>query len=270
MLAQQSPSTKMFSTLTDTAAIAVQLENARIGRRAIAPPRELAELSLREAYDVQDSLIRSRESSGSTLSGWKLGLTSRVKQRLFNIEYPLFGRLFADGAVINSRSVTFSGLIAPRVEPELAFGLSAPLDPGADPALLMSAIAWVAPALEITDSRYRPGVRTAIELVSDNTSAGAYVIGGRVRLDAAPRLAAIGTQLIRNGSVLAAGTTADVLGDPFNALRSLARHLAERGLHAKAGDIVLSGAITDAFPASLDDRVVARLRGLGTASVGFV
>jgi 2-oxo-3-hexenedioate decarboxylase len=259
----------MISTLVNTPALGAQLERARVARRAISPPAELAELSLSEAYEVQDGFVASRESSGAMRSGWKLGLTSRVKQRLMGIDHPLFGRLFADGDVINSRGVAISGLIHPHAEPELAFGLSARLDPEADSALLMGAIAWVAPALEITDSRYKPGKRTAVELVADNASSGAYVIGGRVRLDAAPRLDAIGTQLIRNGSVLAAGTTADVLGDPFNALRLLAAHLAERGLHAEAGDIVLSGAITEAFPASLGDRFVARLRGLGTASVAF-
>ena len=134
----------------------------------------------------------------------------------------------------------------------------------------MSAVAWVAPALEITDSRYVPGRRTAAELIADDTSAGAYVIGGRVPIEAAQRLHAIGTQIIRDGSVLASGTTADVLGDPFTSLRLLAEHLAERGLRSEAGDIVLSGAITDAFPAAPGDRFVARLRGLGTASVQFV
>jgi 2-keto-4-pentenoate hydratase len=134
----------------------------------------------------------------------------------------------------------------------------------------MDAVEWIAPALEITDSRYVPGRRSAVELVADNASAGAYVIGGRVRFDSALRLDAIGTQIIRDGSVLAGGTTADVLGNPFAALQLLAGHLAARGLHSKAGDVILSGAITDAFPALPGDRFEARLRGLGTASVIFI
>ena len=49
-----------------------------------------------------------------------------------------------------------------------------------DRAALARAVAWIAPALEITDSRYRSGTRTAVELVADNTSSAGYVIGSRV------------------------------------------------------------------------------------------
>jgi 2-oxo-3-hexenedioate decarboxylase len=254
----------------DIATIGAELDAARRGRHAIAPPAELALLSLSEAYDIQDAAAARREAAGAEGSGWKLGLTSRVKQRRMGIDHPLFAPLFADGALRSSSRVLYSGFIRPRAEPELAFGLSGSLGAGDDVTKVMAAIAWIAPALEITDSRYLPGSRSAVELVADNASAAAYVIGGRVRFDAAPRLDAIGTQMIRDGSVLAGGTTADVLGSPFAALQSLAEHLAARGLHTKAGDVILSGAITDAFPASPGDRFEARLRGLGTASVMFI
>ena len=254
----------------DVATIAAELEAARRGRRAIAPPAELAALTLSEAYDIQDFATARRESAGAVRSGWKLGLTSRVKQRAMGIDHPLFAPLFTDGLLASSSRVLYSGFIRPRAEPELAFGLKAPLDGAGDVDSLMDAVAWIAPALEITDSRYLPGSRSAVELVADHASGAAYVIGGRVRFDAATRLDAIGTQIIRDGSVLAGGTTADVLGDPFAALQLLAEHLGTRGFHTKAGDVVLSGAITDAFPAAPGDRFEARLRGLGTASVVFV
>jgi 2-keto-4-pentenoate hydratase len=254
----------------DIGTIAAQLDAARSGRRAIAPPAELALLSLTEAYDIQDALAARRESAGAVRSGWKLGLTSRVKQRAMGIDHPLFAPLFADGFLATSSRVLYSSFVRPRAEPELAFGLAASLDGARDVTTLMRAIGWIAPALEITDSRYLPGPRSAVELVADNAAAGAYVIGGRVRFDNAPRLDAIGTQIIRDGSVLAGGTTADVLGNPFAALQLLVEHLATRGQHTKAGDVILSGAITDAFPASLGDRFEARLRGLGTASVMFI
>jgi 2-keto-4-pentenoate hydratase len=260
----------MLTTVSDPKSIGVQLDLARVARSAIAPPADLAGLSLGEAYDVQDALVARRIAFGGVCTGWKLGLTNRSKQRMLGIDHPIFGRIFGDGAIPNSRSVSFAGFIAPRAEPELAFGLRGPLDPDADTGLLLAAIAWIAPAIEIADSRLRPGRRSAVELIADNVSSSAYVIGEQMRLDEAPRLDAIGTQLIRSGSVLAAGTTADILGDPFTALRVLARHLAERGLRAAAGDIVLSGAITDGFPAYPGDRFTARLRGIGTASLLFV
>ncbi len=225
---------------------------------------------MREAYEIQDALAAKREAAGGVRSGWKLGLTSAVKQRLMGIDHPLFGRIFVDGAVPNGSAISRSAFIAPRAEPELAVGLAARLEPNADDTGLLSAIAWLAPALEITDSRYLPGTRSAVELVADNTSSAAYVVGAPVPLREAPPLEVITTELVRNETVLAAGSTADVLGNPLTALRLLARQLAHRGLQTVAGDVILSGAITDAFPAAAGDRFAARLRGLATASVTFV
>jgi 2-keto-4-pentenoate hydratase len=263
--------------LSDSGTVAAELERARLRCRAIAPPAELRGLSLRDAYDIQDAVVACRERTGSVRTGWKLGLTSRVKQHLMGIDHPLFGRLFRfgddfDADVTASRGrMDFASFIGPRVEPELAFGLSAPLDPHADMRSQLGAVAWFAPALEITDSRYLPGKRSAVELVADNTSAAAYVIAERVPLGAGPgRLDAIGAQLARNGDVVAFGTTADVLGDPLTALALLAQHLADRGLFTNAGDIVLSGAITDAVAVAPGDRFEARLDGFGSAAVAFV
>jgi 2-oxo-3-hexenedioate decarboxylase len=260
----------VHSLSPDVDAVAADLDAARRARRPIAPPRELAFLSLAEAYDIQDAAAARRESAGAIRSGWKLGLTNRVKQRRMGIDHPLFAPLFSDGFVASSGRILYSGFIRPRAEPELAFGLGASLDGADDVRAVMGAIAWIAPALEITDSRFLSGARSVVELVADNVSAAAYVIGGHIRFDSATRLDAIGTQVIRDGSVLAGGTTADVLGNPFAALQQLGEHLAARGLHTKAGDVILSGAITDAYPASPGDRFEARLRGIGTASVVFV
>jgi 2-oxo-3-hexenedioate decarboxylase len=257
-------------SLSDLSTIAVELDAARQARRAIAPPPELAGLSLRDAYDIQDIVVGCREIAGAVRSGWKLGLTSRVKQRLMGIDHPLFGRIFGSDAVTSGSVTACASFIRPRAEPELAFGLAAPLDPDADARSQLHALAWFAPALEITDSRYLPGSRSALELVADNTSAAGYAIGPRFAIGDGKRLAALGAQLVRNGSVLSEGRTADVLGDPLTALALLARHCADRGLAMVAGDIVLSGAITDAFSVTPGDRFEARLAGCGSAAITFV
>lgn len=250
--------------------LANELERARAQARAIDPPALLAGLTLAQAYAVQDALVDVRIVSGASLSGWKLGITSPVKQRVMGIDHPLFGRTFAPGAHESGADVEFAALVAPRTEPELAFGLAAPLDPAMDARALTAAVAWIAPALEITDSRFRAGRRTAIELVADNTSSSMYVIGPRSSAPFASSFAGFATELVRNGTVVERGSTADVLGNPIRALAALAAHVAARGLRTAAGQIVLSGAITDAVAVAAGDVLEARLAGLGTATVRFV
>jgi 2-oxo-3-hexenedioate decarboxylase len=251
-------------------ALAEELERARVHVRAIEPPPALAGLPLAGGYAIQDALVALRVATGAEVAGWKLGITSPVKQRVMGIDHPLFGRIFAAGERAGDDEVRHAEHIAPRVEPELAFGLAVPLDPAMDEPALAAAVAWIAPALEITDSRFHARQRTAVELVADNTSASAYAIGPRI---AAPFTAAFGsypTELVRNGDVVARGSTADVLGDPLRALAALAAHVAARGLRTVPGQIVLSGAITDAVAIVPGDVLEARLRGLGAVAVRFV
>jgi 2-keto-4-pentenoate hydratase len=251
-------------------ALAAQLVAAQADRRPIDPPGALATLTLADAYAVQDALVAARDAAGAHRSGWKLGITSPVKQRVMGIAHPLFGRTFADGERTSGARVRLATFIAPRTEPELAIGLAADIDPSMDRAALARAVAWIAPALEITDSRYLRGTRTAVELVADNTSSSAYVIGPRLAANVAPSYDALATELVKNGSLILRGSTADVLGHPLNALAALAAHLAERGLRAQGGDVILSGAITDAIPVAAGDTIEARIAGLGTATVAFV
>jgi 2-keto-4-pentenoate hydratase len=259
-----------FSSGEALRALAEHLEGARIRAVAIDPPAQLATLNLSRAYDLQDALVAVRVAAGARQSGWKLGITSPVKQRVMGIDHPLFGRTFADGERAGGERIAHASFVAPRTEPELAFGLAGAIEPGMDGAALGALVAWVAPALEITDSRFTPGRRTAVELVADNTSSSAYVIGPRIAAREAGELGSFATDLVLNGTVVNRGTTADVLGDPRNALLALAAHLAARDLRTRAGDVVLSGAITDAIAVAPGDVVEARLAGLGAAAVTFV
>ena len=258
-----------MSTLALHDDLAARLLAAQAARRGIDPPAELATLALADAYAVQDALAAGRTASGVARVGWKLGITSPVKQRVMGIAHPLFGRMFADGDRTSGGVALLADFVAPRTEPEIAMCLCGEIDAAMSHAELARAIAWIAPALEITDSRYRSGTRTAVELVSDNTSSAGYVIGARVATVDAPDYAALTTELVRNGEVVLRGSTADVLEHPLNALTALATHLAARGARAGAGDIILSGAITDAIPVAAGDTIEARIAALGTARITF-
>ena len=245
------------------------LLGAQSARRGIDPPAELTQLDLDAAYAMQDALVAAREASGVARIGWKLGITSPIKQRVMGIAHPLFGRMFADGDRESGGRAALADFIAPRTEPEIAIALASEIDASMDRAAVARAVAWIAPALEITDSRYRSGTRTAVELVADNTSSSGYVIGPRVAAADAPAYDDLATQLVRNGEVVLRGSTADVLDHPLNALTALAAHLAEHGLRAGAGDVILSGAITDAIPVHAGDVIEARIAGLGAARITF-
>ncbi|MCC8194130.1 MAG: hypothetical protein LIP28_05750 [Deltaproteobacteria bacterium] len=59
------------------------------------------------------------------------------------------------------------------------------------------------------------------------------------------------------------------MGDPLNAVAWLADSLAEQGDGLKAGDVVLSGAITGAVPVAKGDSLHVSFSVLGSVGVCF-
>ncbi|MDJ0383570.1 fumarylacetoacetate hydrolase family protein [Streptomyces sp. G-G2] len=207
-----------------------------------------------EAYAVQDALVARRLARGERLTGFKLGFTSLAKMRQMGVSDLIHGRLTDRMEIADGGRFDASGLIHPRVEPEVAFLLGDTLRPRADP---MAAVAAVAPALEVIDSRY-DGFRFSLpEVIADNTSAAGYAVGPWC---APGDLGNLGVLLELDGRLAEAGSTAAVLGHPLRALAAAARLAGS----LEPGTVVLAGAATAAVPLPPGTHVRATVAGLGS------
>ncbi|MFB6625582.1 2-keto-4-pentenoate hydratase [Streptomyces sp. NPDC056374] len=207
-----------------------------------------------EAYAVQEALVARRLAHGERLTGFKLGFTSRAKMRQMGVSDLIHGRLTDRMAIPDGGRVDTSALIHPRVEPEVAFLLGDTLRPGGDP---MAAVAAVAPALEVIDSRYH-GFRFSLpEVIADNTSAAGYAVGP---WSAPGDLDNLGVLLELDGRLAETGSTAAILGSPLRALAAAARLAGA----LEPGTVILAGAATAAVPLPPGTHVRATVAGLGT------
>ncbi len=156
------------------------------------------------------------------------------------------------------------------MEAEIALILGADLtNPGCTIAEVRAATAFLAPALEIVDSRIAGWDITILDTVADNASSGMFVLGDtREALDDVEP-ADVEMQLHRGTELVSRGTGRDCLGDPLNAAAWLAATLARHGDPLRAGDIVLTGALGPMVPAAPGDVFTARISGLGPVEVGF-
>jgi 2-keto-4-pentenoate hydratase len=231
-------------------------------------------LGLAQAYAVQLHGRALREREGARVVGRKVGLTSAAMQELLGVDEPDFGYLTAqmvldDGAVIDR-----GGLVAPRVEGEIAFRLGTPLEgPEVDRETALAAIAEIAPALEVVDSRVADWKIKLSDTVADNASSGLAVLGPFRPLGETD-LAAVQMEMVvtradgtQDG---AAGPGAAVLGHPAEALAWLARALAPFGEGIAAGEVVIPGAMARAVSVQAGDRVTAVFTDLGEISASFV
>ncbi|OZM78069.1 2-keto-4-pentenoate hydratase [Pseudonocardia sp. MH-G8] len=253
---------------TNTAEVARLLRSAQqTGTRV---PRTAAPgLDASAGHAVQTAGRALRVGDGDRQVGWKVGLTTAAAQATVSATGPVSGYLV--GSTITAVAPTFdaTALHAPRVEVEVAFVLAAGLEgPDVTPAEVLAATAYLAPALEIVDSRWEGGPDGVGALLADDVSAAAVVVGERVDPDAVvlPELQVSG----RVGAAEVSGGASNVFGDPARAVAWLCADLHSRGESLRAGDLVLSGALCGPTPVRAGDTVEADLAALGRLRTEFV
>jgi 2-oxo-3-hexenedioate decarboxylase len=216
-------------------------------------------------YQVQDAVVADRVRRGSGIVGAKLGLTSVAKQRQMKVDEPLYGWLTGDMAIDVGQPLRCGRYIQPRCEPEIAFVLRSDLaGPHVTAAQVLAATGAVYPAIDVLDSRFAGYSFTLPDVIADNASGAGFVVGGRATDPGGIDLRLTGVVLEKNGELIATAAGAAVLGHPAASVAWLVRALADRGRGLTAGQVVLSGALTEAVPVAPGDVIVARFDRLGT------
>lgn len=230
---------------------------------------EHPELTIKEAYEIQDGLLaRKLAESGTKTIGVKLGLTSKAKQEMMGVNEAIYGYLHNDMLAYEWEPITYAELIHPKVEPEIAFLLAEDLQGENITAEdVLKATKYVAPALEIIDSRYKDFKFTLVDVVMDNCSSSKFVVGSKWVAPDAIDLANIGMVMSKNGQVEQTGSSAAVLGHPATAIAWAVNELGALGKGVKKGDIVLSGAMSEAIAFKAGDSIIAEFDGLGSVSL---
>ncbi len=241
-------------TLTDAQIVAeaAMLDDAERTRTQIRQSTSVhPDMTLDEAYRVQQAWLDRRLARGEVLVGHKIGLTSRAMQAAMKITTPDSGfitdaMVFAPGATLAA-----ADFCDPKVELELCFVLARDLvapDPTIDDVL--DATDHVTPAVELIAARsFRTDpttgrARTVVDTVADNAADGGLICGGH---RVGPRevdlrwVAALG---YRNDVIEETGVAAGVLDHPARGIVWLARRYREQGLRLEAGQSILAGSFT--------------------------
>ena len=249
-----------------------ELYDALINRKAVAPltDRE-ADITIEDAYQIQQRMIQRRVDAGETIIGKKIGVTSKVVMDMLKVNQPDFG-MMTSGMVFNEgEAIDTSTMIAPRAEAEVAFVLKSDLQgPGVTAADVLRATECVVPCFEIVDSRIQDWKIKIQDTVADNASCGVLVLGGRRKSPADIDLALAGMVLEKNGEIISTSTGAAVQGSPVNAVAWLANTLGNLGIGLKAGEVILSGSQSPLVPVKAGDSLVCTVGGLGGTSVRFI
>ncbi|WP_102348999.1 2-keto-4-pentenoate hydratase [Bacillus sp. Marseille-P3661] len=245
-----------------------EVESTRIG---ITPLTEVnPELTIEEAYQIQLQNINRKLENGQKIVGKKIGLTSLAMQKMLGVDEPDYGHLLDSMVIENGGTISMSQVLQPRVEAEIAFILDKELrGPHVTTLDVLQATKYVVPALEIVDSRIKDWKIKLPDTIADNASSGLYVLGGKPTRIEDVNLELIGMAFTKNGQLANTGVGAAALGNPANCVAWLANKLSQFDITLRAGEVILSGAVSAMVAAEPGDTFTARFAHLGQVSVSF-
>ena len=133
------------------------------------------------AYDVAAEIVKLRRARGERCVGRKIGFTNRNIWAEYGATSPIWAHVY-DSTLIyaknNKASVSLRGSVAPRIEPELAFRLRAPVPAGCeDPAAVLQSIEWLAPSFEIVDCHFTNWKFTPADSAADFSFHWRLIVG---------------------------------------------------------------------------------------------
>ncbi|WP_433677678.1 2-keto-4-pentenoate hydratase [Nocardia sp. CA-119907] len=252
----------MTTNIIDIDELAERLDTAQHTVSDTASLADSHDIDINDAYRIQNAVLARRLGRGELPAGIKLGFTSKAKMAQMGVSEVIVGQLTDAMRIADSTDVDLSRFIHPKIEPEVAYRVARDVDLDDPRVDIEACVDAVAPAMEIIDSRYRDFRFTYTDVVADNTSAAAFVIGPWQPLhDVANRAVRLEV-----GSDAVTGSTAAILGHPVRALHALHDIARRRRIPLRAGYVVLAGAATAALPLT-GGVATCEITGLGRISV---
>ncbi|MCU1621764.1 MAG: 2-keto-4-pentenoate hydratase [Frankiales bacterium] len=223
-----------------------------------------------DSYEIQLLNIRRRLAAGATVYGHKVGLSSKAMQEMMGVDEPDYGHLLSDMVYSEDAPIPTQSFLLPRVEVEVGFVLGDDLPGEGCTALdVLRCTDFIAPAIELIDSRIADWKIGLFDTISDNASSCGVILGKERVKPSEIDVKAIDATLDINGNRVAEGTSGAVLGDPTIAVAWLANKVASFGVRLEKGHVVLPGSCTRAYDVKPGDDVVATFKGLGSVSLKF-
>ena len=223
------------------------------------------------AYAAQDQLIGLIDSP---VVGWKVGATSTASQEKLGVKAPICGPIFERTLTTSGSKLAMSSFHhPPALESEFAFTI------GTDVALIgdevtrttaREIVSSVHVAIELVCSRFDSNFAAdPALLVADGALHSLLVLGPGNDPDSAGDLKEQALFTSVDDNVIAQGTGKEVLGDPYESLAWLCKHLARRGMQLTAGSLVTTGAATGLHATKQNQTLKTEGNALGSATLSL-
>ena len=226
-------------------------------------------LSTVGGYAAAKRLHEHRLARGWKAVGRKIGFTNRTLWRRYGVYEPMWGTVY-DRTLIEAPEgqarVPLTGLVNPRIEPEICLGLARA--PAGDD--VRGAVAWIAHSVEIVQCHHAGWKLTIADCAASNGLHGRLIVGPRLpfRSEMVEKLPGVEALLYRGDALVDRGIAENVLGSPVIALAHLVQLLDRQAAEPlQAGEMISTGVITDAHPVRTGETWRTRIEGLPLAGL---
>ena len=232
------------------------------------PP--VSDISIAEAYAVQDLVAEMRVQRGEEIVGFKVGCTSEAIRSQFGLNEPIWGRLFSPHVHEEGAKVNWNNYVNCAVEPEMVFTIGADLcGTGLPHDQLIDAIECVRAGIELHNFHFWFAPPTSQELIcSGGIHAG--LIAGKTKVS--PKQLSFEHELFsvrKNGELITEAPASEIMGGPIHSLQWLVDSLTNRDLCLKKGSLVIPGSPVGLICIDQDTELSVEIEGVGVVVSHF-
>jgi 2-oxo-3-hexenedioate decarboxylase len=244
------------------------------GSHRVLPHRPASELTMDDAYRVT-ALVHEIRLAQGYVCRCKIGFTNR---RLWTnkARAPIWGYVYDRTLHDLATPLPLAPYSAPKIEPEIMFGLAKAPSPGMDDAALLKCVDWVAHGYEMVQSIYPDWTFTAPDTVIADAMHAALLIGSRYKTgknagEWLRTLTSFEIELFCGGKPMDGGHALNVLEGPLSTIRYLMDLLARDPDNPPlaAGEIVSTGTLTRALPVKPGETWMTKLKGIALEGVSL-
>ena len=233
---------------------------------ALEPP--VSDLSLDEAYAVQDLVADMRVRRGEQIVGFKVGCTSEAIRTQFGLTEPISGRLFSPHVFAEGITIDFSNYVNCAIEPEMVLTIGADLcGRGLPDDRLIDAIECVSAGIELHNFRFWFTPPTSQELICSGGIHAGLIVG---EAKVSPKQLSFAREVFsvrKDGELITQAPASEIMGGPVHSLRWLVNSLTARGSCLKKGSLVIPGSPVELVCIDQDTELTVEIDGAGVACV---
>ena len=228
----------------------------------LEPP--VSDISIAEAYKVQDLVVERRVQRGEEVVGYKVGCTSEAIRSQFGLSESISGRLFSPHVHEEGAEVNWKNYVNCAIEPEMVltigvdlYGTNLPHDQ------LIDAIECVSVGIELHNFRFWFTPPTSQELICSGGIHAGLIVG---KNKVSPKQLSFEHELFsvrKNGELITEAPASEIMGGPIYSLGWLVDSLTNRGSCLKKGSLVIPGSPVGLTCIDQDTELSIEIAGVG-------